>query len=523
MAEITHSIQELVQAAIRQQQEQEIDPTIPKIFIPTRVSRASFVYERMRNAVDYKEEHLVRRNAVERTIRRMIASGKHTDIAEPMIQELIHARYLPNNEIPQEKISQINSIFEKYFSLIGLGQLKDINDSESLAGWMLGIMATEVDETLVPPHVMHASINAMYESMQKRLHIEDAIDESTRQTQVYLAASRVLYKNDDDTLRYHLLQVYYPHWHTADENLIREIGSNIQELRARMTHDLEHPLREKLLAQLRKHIAYFAILRDIILDDPRTAWSDMNIGEPFAARVRTKCTSSYAKVRATLYRSIRRSIVYLIVTKFLVALLLEVPIEYFVLNELHVLPPLINLGFPPALLAVIGLTSKLPNNKNTEEIVKGIENILHGEGDIIQMQKTRGRSIVLQFIFVVLYATLFLISFGLLVSVLQALDFTIVSILVFLFFLSLVSLFAYRIRLVSKELVVLEPKTGIIRGLWNFLTIPILHAGKWMSTKFARVNVFIFLLDFVIEAPFKSFVKIIEEWTSYVHEKKDEI
>ena len=44
-----------------------------------------------------------------------------------------------------------------------------------------------------------------------------------------------------------------------------------------------------------------------------------------------------------------------------------------------------------------------------------------------------------------------------------------------------------------------------------------------MSEKFSKINVFIFVLDFVIEAPFKSFMKITEEWMDYVHEKKEEI
>ncbi|MDP1709295.1 MAG: hypothetical protein Q8L21_00200, partial [Candidatus Komeilibacteria bacterium] len=126
-------------------------------------------------------------------------------------------------------------------------------------------------------------------------------------------------------------------------------------------------------------------------------------------------------------------------------------------------------------------------------------------------------------LFIIFYSVLFAISFGLLIYALKTLNFTVVSMLVFLLFLSLVSLFAYRIRRTSQELIVLPPKRGIIRAFWGFMTIPILHAGKWMSGKFAQLNIFIFILDFVIEAPFKSFIKITEEWMNFVHEKKDEI
>jgi hypothetical protein len=47
--------------------------------------------------------------------------------------------------------------------------------------------------------------------------------------------------------------------------------------------------------------------------------------------------------------------------------------------------------------------------------------------------------------------------------------------------------------------------------------------GKWLSENFSRVNVFVFVLDFIIEAPFKIFVEIAEEWTKYVRERKEEI
>jgi len=33
----------------------------------------------------------------------------------------------------------------------------------------------------------------------------------------------------------------------------------------------------------------------------------------------------------------------------------------------------------------------------------------------------------------------------------------------------------------------------------------------------------VFILDVIIEAPFKSFINVIEEWVDYVKEKKDEI
>ena len=520
---MNESIKEIINAAQNEKESQKLTPGEPVVSISTRTSRASFIYERMRNAVDYKEEHLLRRAAIERILRRLIAFGKQKNLVESLIHELIHARYLPNNEIPKTKLEELNIIVNKYYRLLGLAPLKEVSSPNTLAGKTVGIMATEIDEFLVAPYVMHSSINAMYEHIEKYLHTEDDINQQELSRQIYIASSRALYKNDDDTLRYHLLLTYYPNWQTADENIINEVGENLGKLIDQIDIELNHPLKEKINPIARRNVAYFTILREIIVANPQTAPQTISQTDTLLEKVKQTCNAHYKESRSKLGRSIFRSAIYLILTKFLIALILEVPIEYFLLGELIFLPIIINFIFPPLLLGVIAVSTKLPGEKNTELIASGILKIINNNGEIIQLQKEKTRSIALQFIFALFYSLLFVISFGLLITILDLLSFTFISIVIFLFFLSLVSLFAYRIRRSSQELTVTPPKKGAVKSLWNFLSIPILHAGKWMSTKFAKINIFIFILDFVIEAPFKSFIKITEDWTNFVHDKKEEI
>jgi hypothetical protein len=53
--------------------------------------------------------------------------------------------------------------------------------------------------------------------------------------------------------------------------------------------------------------------------------------------------------------------------------------------------------------------------------------------------------------------------------------------------------------------------------------MPILSIGKFLSQEIARLNFFIFIFDFLIEAPFKFIFEIIEEWISFVRKRKEEI
>jgi len=59
--------------------------------------------------------------------------------------------------------------------------------------------------------------------------------------------------------------------------------------------------------------------------------------------------------------------------------------------------------------------------------------------------------------------------------------------------------------------------------LVDFLYTPVIAAGQWLSEKFSQINIFIFILDFIIEAPFKIFVEITEDWTRYVKERREDI
>ena len=70
---------------------------------------------------------------------------------------------------------------------------------------------------------------------------------------------------------------------------------------------------------------------------------------------------------------------------------------------------------------------------------------------------------------------------------------------------------------------VTKRKEGIISFIADLFSIPILQMGQWLSTKLSNINVFVFILDFIIEAPFKTFVEIFEGWIYYIKEEREKI
>jgi hypothetical protein len=55
------------------------------------------------------------------------------------------------------------------------------------------------------------------------------------------------------------------------------------------------------------------------------------------------------------------------------------------------------------------------------------------------------------------------------------------------------------------------------------LTLPFIRLGRFLSLNFSKVNIFVFILDFIIEAPLKIVLQAIEEWLAFFKEKKEDI
>ena len=49
---------------------------------------------------------------------------------------------------------------------------------------------------------------------------------------------------------------------------------------------------------------------------------------------------------------------------------------------------------------------------------------------------------------------------------------------------------------------------------------PIVSTGRWFSARFSTINVFVFLLDFLVEVPFKAFLGIFDASLSFIKEHR---
>lgn len=498
---------------------------LPKISRKLSLGLFAFVYEKARNLIDYQEEHLLLRRAVTRIlIRRHRISKDNNELVDGLINELLMAHYIRNDKIPYAKVDTIKIILEKYFKLNNYLGNRKLATGESQLDFLLSLAGREIEETLFPS-TDDALIGFAFRKISPRLEWLDG--ESTveeKDTRLLVALMRSLGKYEDRTVYYKLWKWYFPKWDQADESVIAEIAKSYDRADVNISRFLNEPIGEKLSRVVRKQIAPFEILSDLI------ARKYYEVAELFSDPVKLTLAASdaafqrYQRARSALRRSAVNSFVYVFITKMLLAIAVEVPYEALV-GRVSYLPIGVNLIFPPLLMLFLALSVETPTEKNTKTITQQIVSMVSGDNGLekIQLSFVDKKSRFGFYFFRLIYLLTFILIFGLTVWLLRKLGFTIVSLAVFFFFVSTIAFFAYRIRSSFKELVVGEEgNTNIISTIFDFFMLPFIKLGRMISNGLSNLNIFVFIFDIILEAPFKLILEVIEEWLAFLREKKEE-
>lgn len=517
-------------ASFQKQQEPGGEETGNRIHVSDTVSRLAFVYEKIRNIIDYKEEHLLRKNAIHRILkRRLLAGGTGESAARPLIVELIQARYLENDKMPEGKVTTVEAIINRYLHLSKFGgEHLNWEDRDEQHRWLLSIAAVEIEQALASNARDKAVAEAMYEVMISDLALagDDMPDVRERNLQIYLAIERALLKYDESMVAYSLFRIYIPEWHEHDAESIQSLSHRFEEIRNEIEKQQHHKRSEFLFRVMKQYAAFFWVMRDVAEEKPSAAIQTFANRELLKEAIRRAAARRYADARVKLRRSVIRSFIFIFLTKMLLAFVIEVPFELFVKGFIDRLTLGINIAFHPILMFFIAATIRVPSRKNTDRLIAGIDEIAYkdtGRQLVKKVRMPRPRGPLMRSAVATLYLATFVITFGLIILLLGRFNFNAVSGALFLFFLTIISFFAVRIRISAREFVVLEQREGPLGFLVDFFSIPILRVGRWIALRAPKVNIVLFIFDFLIEAPFKSFLAVLEELTSFLREKKEEI
>jgi len=501
-----------------------------KITVSPTVSLFAIAYEKFRNVIQYREESIIRRSAMERIIKRRLSinpEGKGE--AENLIRELLWARYFPNESLGQKDVSNVQEIIDKYTLLrkeiiVGRPDFK----KNYLAEFVFDLMTCEIEEALTPEASETNSLFTFYifQVLKDKLKVED-IDENTKNAYFFLALDKAFNKSDLPYLRYHLFTLYNEKLSKLSKDEIRTQATKFVGLFEDIDKLIKNAIVGRVLRFVRNHIPPFRILFQLFNKEGKTIERVIKDESELWREVEKLCREKYEQVKSRLNNLALKAIIYIFLTKMIVAFIIEYPVSLYYFGEVNYLALTINTIFPPFLMfLLIGLT-KTPNDENTKRLYDRIKDIVDADRSFESTvsfitKKPKARRPALIFGFTVFYTFTFFITFVFLYLFLDFLGFNIISQIIFVLFVSLVSYFAYRIRNVAKQYTLKESE-GIFRPFFDIFFMPILSLGQFLSRGLAKLNFLTVFLDFIIEAPFKLVIEVVEEWISFVRSKREEI
>lgn len=473
-------------------------------------------YEQLRNAAENTEEHLLLQNAIRRFYRQLFITrdeGLVRSSGNEVTVELTFAGYLPNDSVTRHQVETISQLATAHYGAYEQLLQTRAASGEKALKWTLDVLSVKV-ESLFNDHAKDdVFVDAATAYYLEIVPPETVKHESNNDysAQLFVSIQRALLKSDDSVIRTRLLERYG----VSVENLEQFVAYNKQ------IDDLLDPRKStSLFYVVDRQGAPLRILRRMTEEHPDIA-TLMTKRESFLEKFEQEVNKEYSRVGTRLNRAIVRSVIFLIITKFLIGVAVEVPYDYWAHGKIFWQPLIINLFFPPIYMVLLRLTVVLPGYANTTALVDRIDSMLYGQRTVLMKKQLAGRRYGP--IFSIVYLLLSLIIFAGVVWLLLQLGFSFVHIAIFFVFISAASFLGFRLSRLVRELEVVRSGANGLTFIRDLIYLPFVVVGRWMSAAYSQVNIVTIILDMLIELPLKTVLRLIRQWGQFIDDRKDRI
>jgi len=537
MAQLSQATQKLI--ARYQQWHQSLQPKegTASIHVDEVASKVAAFYEKIRGIIDWKEEHLLKRRAIERILKRRLFSKldlsngnifEDPDIAEPLVLELIRGGHFPNDKIEESKIREVQKAINKYVFILNKAKSGPKKSKLQLYSWISGIAACEIEEILSPSVKERALIAYMFEVINQRIKLSEKmkLDEKEKNTQTYIATQKALFNLDAPVISYHILKYRYPEWKNLSEDQFNEFAENIHSIKENLEKDLNHPFGDKFYQICEKYDTPFLILGDVLSKNPTEAKEKLSDPELLEALIIAHYNQRVKTLKKRLGRAAFYATLSIFLTNIVSLLLIEMPFNKWITGYFfNYWAITIDILGPTFLMFLLVITIKPPKKENLPKVLMEVMKSVYGKDkkDVYEIKKYRKRNIIFEAIINLFYLLGFLVILVLIIWSLYQVNFPPLSYVIFVVFLSLIAFAGAKIRQRAKELQVIEEKETLFHLFIDPFAVPVIQLGKWLTNKWKRYNVIAVFFSALIDMPFTVFIEFIEQWRYFLKEKKEKI
>lgn len=495
------------------------------ILVNPVVSEVASWYEKLRNAMDFRDDDAVLRGAIERIIRRrFLLGGTPQTIAEPLVRELVWARYFPEGTVPESIVDKVEKIITLYMHLQEKVNQKHRVNRGVVNEWILHFMTSAIENVLSPSKDREMIANFMFQFFKDKVVISDDTN-TTKDVQVFLAIRRTYTDQDLPLLRYHLfIQIFGE----PTETNLEHISDQFLEAYKQITHQISYPLKDRLITFFRNQSIPFYIMEDIFRQNRGKNLDLVRNMEDFKVMVINTCTKKYNNIREKVSRAIVRGVIFILVTKAVFGLTIEGSLENLVYGHVIWSSIALNTLFPPLFMIIVALFIKTPGRENSLRIWDKIKGIIYASDPnswqpLILRQSPKKVDPILSLIFTILWLVALILTLGSIVYVLTWLNFSFISQGIFLFFLMIVSFICYRISQTAHVYSLQTEKQSLTGILFDFFFLPVVHAGRRLTENISKINVILFFFDLFIETPFKVIFSFFEQWFIFLRTQREKL
>jgi len=536
--DLSESTKKLIQQYKLAELQDNAPANAPTIHVDEVALKVAAFYEHIRTVVDWKEEHLMRRAAIIRKLKRRFLDlelndfSQSGDTAELLVFELIRGGHFPNDKILEPKIQEVQNIIDKYIFILK-------NNPENRAGraglqfynWLIEVCSCEIEETLAPAIKEIALIEYMFSQMKEKIMVSEKLYQTNllkkedKDTQIYIAVQLALFKLDKPIISYNLIKYKYPQWKKIDEQFLLKISQNIYKIWNNIEKDLLNPLAGKFYAICEKYDTPYLLFGDILSQNSVEKIEE--ILEP--SNLEPLVKDAYSKRLATLKQRIQRAAVYstvsIFATKILSLLILEVLLAKIFSGYLNTVALIADVLVPTFLMFLIVTSIKRPSKKNLNIVVMETMKIVYNrkDRDIYEIKARKKRNVITRAVISLVYVLSTFVSFGAIYFVFNYFGFPLSSIIINIIFIALILFAGTAVSKRAQELTIEDEKEGFLIFVSDIFFLPVQGLGKWISNKWKKYNAIAAFFNALIDMPFSAFVEFLERWRYFIKEKKEEI